>query len=190
MKNYLFLAMAVVAMMFSSCKNDDDENKNLNQTVWINGYELGFHQGDKVLASITFLFFPENSGKEYVTGNNKVSVESEYAYGCLQEEETYKMLQENNQMKLDDGTIVNAIYKFKTSIISGKTLEVDVPVGRYFVVAYDDASEAKYRNKYTCKYYDVYSRYNPITLTVVMPGDLTQCGCIPWLNWEDNPYEF
>ena len=77
MKNYLFLAMAVIAMMFSSCKNDDDENKNLNQTVWINGYELGFHQGDKVLASITFLFFPENSGKEYVTGNNKVSVESE-----------------------------------------------------------------------------------------------------------------
>ena len=159
MKNYLFLAMAVVSMMFSSCKNDDDENTNLNQTVWINGYELGFHQGDKVLASITFLFFPENSGKEYVTGSNKVSVESEYAYSCLQEDETYKMLRENNQMKLDDGTIVNAIYKFKTSIISGKTLEVDVPVGRYFVVAYDDTSEAKYRNKYTCKYYRHHSIY-------------------------------
>ena len=135
MKNYLFLAMTIIAITFSSCKDGDDENKGSNQKVWINGYELGFHQGDKVLASITFLFFPENSGKEYVTSNNKVSVESEYAYSRLQENETYKMLRENNQMKLDDGTIVNTIYKFKTSIISGKTLEVDVPVGRYFVVA-------------------------------------------------------
>lgn len=189
MKNYLLLALTLLVVGFSSCK-DDDEKKESIQKVWINGYELGTYPGDKALAPITILFFPENSGKEYVTSNNKVSVESSYAYSKLPEDENYRMLRENNQMKLEDGTKVNAIYQFETLIISDRTLEVNVPVGRYFVVAYDTSPESRYRNKYTCKYYDVYSRYNPITLTVTIPADLTQCGCIPWINWEDQPYEF
>lgn len=49
MKNYLFLAIAVIAIIFSSCK-DDDENDALSGTTWLCNEEVsGFDECSRTI---------------------------------------------------------------------------------------------------------------------------------------------
>lgn len=189
MKKIMLLTAAIVALAFSACSKDD-ETDSFEQKIWLNGYELATSNGDKEEAAITFLFFPENKGKEYSITTIKSNAHNLYEYTKLPEDETYTLLLEKQQIRLKDGTLVNATHQFTT--FKEETLEESIPVGRYFVVAlyYDRDVRRIYWNKYACKYYDAISRYNPITLTATIPADITQYGCIPWINWEDAPYDF
>lgn len=49
MKNYLFWAIAVIAITFSSCK-DDDEKDALSGTTWVCNEEVpGFDEGSRTI---------------------------------------------------------------------------------------------------------------------------------------------
>ena len=189
MKMKLLLIIAATAMVLTSCSKNDESNST-EQKIWLNGYELATSNGDKVAAPITFLFFPENKEKEYSITTTKSNVSSLYEYTKLNEDETYTLLLEKQQIKLKDGTIVDALYEFTT--FDEKTLEKTISVGRYFVVALYSYRDTRriYWNKYAYRYYDAISRYNPIVLTATIPADITQYGSIPWINWEDNSYDF
>lgn len=189
MKKSFFLAIVTITMVLSACSKDDGSDSS-EQKIWLNGYEIATSNGDKKVAPVTFLFFPENEGKEYSIATKKSNAANLYEYTKLSEDEIYTLLLEKQQIKLKDGTTVNATYEFTT--FDNETLEKTISVGRYFIVAlyaYRDTRRV-YWNKYACRYYDAISQYNPIVLTATIPADITQYGCIPWINWEDATYEF
>lgn len=184
MRNVLFL-LAIITL-FVACSEDNSLNNN--QKIWIDGYTVQFPNSyKKESAQLKFLFFPENKGKKYNVKSIPSHTKEWYEYIKLPDDTTYRMLVDENCIKLTDGTKVKAINYFLST--KKKTKEIEMPIGRYFVVAIRGDNDI-YRNKYSCKYYEVISRYNPITLTATIPGDLTHYGMVPWINWEDKPYDF
>lgn len=185
MKHLLLLYLAILVVGCSS-KEDDYSNKN-QQEVWINGYTTtsSSEYADKKADIIRFLFFnPEQAsafeGKTFDTG-----FDSYYQYTQLQEDPIYTMLIDENRLLLKDGTTISPIYEAESS--KDETKEITLPVGKYFVVAfhYERGFRRDFWNKYTTQMYELESRYNPQTLTVVIPINYTQYGRIDWRNWED-----
>ena len=95
------------------------------------------------------------------------------------------MLIDESRLLLKDGSTNSPIYEVESS--KDETKEITVPVGKYFVVAfyYERGYRRDFWNKYTTQMYELKSRYNPQTLTVVIPINYTQYGRIDWRNWEN-----
>lgn len=186
MKKFLLLLFAI-PFVGCSDKEDDYSNKK-DQELWLNGYvTTSSHiNADKESTIIRFLFFKEDQVEKFEGNNMKTGFESYYEYTQLTEDPIYTKLNNEGKLLLKDGSTIAPIFDIQTSS-NGKTKEVILPVGKYFVVAfyYGGSPRRDYWNKYTTILYDLESRYNPQTLTVVIPVDYTQYGKIDWRKWQD-----
>ena len=78
MKNYLFWAIAVIAITFSSCK-DDDEKDALSGTTWVCNEEVpGFDEGSRTIqfhtngkCSVEVIETPHGKDERRSTGSGK-----------------------------------------------------------------------------------------------------------------------
>ncbi|WP_291593066.1 hypothetical protein [Bacteroides sp.] len=80
MKNYLFLTMAVVAMMFFSCK-DDDEKDALSGTTWVCNEEVSgfdecsrtilFHTNGECSVEVIEKLYGEDGSRSTASGTYK-----------------------------------------------------------------------------------------------------------------------
>lgn len=181
------LMLCLVALITGCSDKEDDYSNKSEQELWLNGYTTTSSsvQADKESNIIRFLFFKAGEvanfdGKSFNTG-----FDSYYEYTQLTEDAVYTKLIDEGKLLLKDGSAISPILDTQTS--SKKTKEIVLPVGKYFVVAfyYERGYRRDFWNKYATKFYELESRYNPQTLTVVIPVDYTKYGCISWRNWED-----
>lgn len=185
MKNVVFLCLAILVVGCST-KEDDYSNKT-QQEVWINGYTTtsSSEYADKQTNIIRFLFFDPDKASTFDGKTFNTSFDSYYQYTKLQEDPIYTMLIDESRLLLKDGSTISPIYEVESS--KDETKEITLPVGKYFVVAfyYERGYRRDFWNKYTTQMYELKSRYNPQTLTVVIPINYTQYGRIDWRNWEN-----
>ncbi len=184
------ITLLLLLLLFTNCKNDELEKSE--QSLWLNGYALSTN-GDKVSDVIRFLFFPADNGEEYITSNNKLNTSSYYEYTHIDEDPIYARLIDERKIQRKDGAVISPVGDFTDlNKLTSSQLEVTLPIGKYFVVAFcsERGTNRDYWNKYATRYYNLESRSSPQALTVVIPPDFTQCGNIPWLNWQDKPYDF
>lgn len=184
------ILIAAVLLTVAGCGTEPKEKTS--QEMWINGYTMETSLSSKVAGGVRFLFFDANNGEQFQTTNTKFAG-NYYEYTQLAEDPIYTRLIDEEKIALIDGTVVSPVAAFTDSYnLNQKQLEVTLPIGRYYVVSFRSIRGAKRNlwNKYAAKYYDLEARYNPQVLTVVIPGDLTQYGCIPWVNWADTMYDF
>jgi hypothetical protein len=189
----LLLFFMLIPLFISCSDKEDDYSQKKEQELWLNGYTQWVSKGDVEPNVIRFLFFSANNNEEFEIKNYPSGATSYYEYTKLEEDAIYTQLLEKGELKLKSGESVKSIGDFKDFYsVDKKQLEVKLPVGKYFVVAfyYDRGVRRDYWNKYATTYYTLESRYNPQSLTVVIPGYYNQCGSIPWINWSDAPIEF
>lgn len=185
MKNVVFLCLAILVVGCST-KEDDYSNKT-QQEVWINGYTTtsSSEYADKQTNIIRFLFFDPDKASTFDGKTFNTGFDSYYQYTKLQEDPIYTMLIDESRLLLKDGSTISPIYEVES--FKDETKEITLPVGKYFVVAfyYERGYRRDFWNKYTTQMYELKSRYNPQTLTVVIPINYTQYGRIDWRNWEN-----
>jgi len=177
MKKIIFIIS--FAFIFFGCGKNDDYSKKDKQELWLDGY-TGFY-GRYERDRLCFLFFSANNGEEYITKSYVLDKElSYYEYTKLAEDDIYARLIDEESIQKKDGTIVKAKYSFLSK--TEKTVEVVLPVGKYFVVAFypDRGYRRDYWNKYATLNYTLESRYNPQSLTCAIPLDYSKYGCITW----------
>lgn len=186
MKQFILL-LFFIPFIGCSDKEEDYSNKK-EQELWLDGYTTTSSSinADKKANIIRFLFFKEDQAINFEGKNYKTGFDSYYEYTQLTEDAIYTRLLDKGELLLKDGRSIKPLLDTQTSS-NGKTKEIVLPVGKYFVVAfyYDRGARRDYWNKYATKIYDLESRYNPQALTVVIPVDYTQYGKIDWRNWQD-----
>lgn len=189
MKKILFL-LAIAVTTLTGC-GKEDEGKT-EQEVWLSGYHRQFAISDDEIDQILFLFFKSADVKEFVPITKKSNVDSHYGYTKLEEDPIYTNLINNKELLLPSGKTIKPVEYFLTAFKSDQPMETaTLPLGDYFVVALQSVPNRMYYwNKYACCTFTVYDRYNPLYLSVTIPGDITQYGCIPWLNKGDKSYNF
>jgi len=186
--------LLLLAVLFAGCSSDDDDGTNKkDQELWLNGYitTSSASNSDKEADKIRFLFFDSDKASSFAGQAYNTGIDSYNEYTQLSEDPIYTKLIDEGKLLLSDGSTIIPVLD-KTTSSDGKTLEVILPVGKYFVVAfyYERGYRRDYWNKYATTYYTLESRYNPQSLTVVIPGYYNQCGSIPWIKWSDAPVEF
>lgn len=182
------LLMLCLVALITGCSDKEDDNSNKSeQELWLNGYTTtsSSDHADKEANKIRFLFFKADQVINFDGKTLNTGFDSYYEYTKLQEDPIYTKLIDEGKLLLKDGSTILPTFDTQTS--TNKTKEVVLPVGKYFVVAfyYERGYRRDFWNKYATKFYELESRYNPQTLTVVIPVDYTQYGCINWRNWED-----
>lgn len=159
--------------------------------MWLNGYTQWVSGGEVKSDIVRFLFFSANNNEEFEINNYPSGVTEYYEYIKLEEDKTYTQLLDKGELNLKSGKIVKLVLDTSTSS-NGKTKEITLPVGKYFVVAfyYERGYRRDFWNKYATTYYILESGYNPKTLDVVIPDYYNQCGSIDWTKWAYSPVEF
>lgn len=192
MKAKQLLLTALVLLLTTGCNKDG--NPKTTQDVWLNGYEAETSLSDYELAPITIMFFKEDVLLNFTPKTYPSNAQNLYDYTKVPEDGVYSALIDHNKLLLNDGTFISPVETYHTSALpkNQPQLTAKLPFGKYLVVAlysYRDTRRV-FWNKYACTEYQVYERYNPLDLTVVIPADLTQYGCISWVNWSDKMYDF
>lgn len=192
MKAITKLLLATSLLAITGCQKEDNLDKI--QAVWINGYEATTYLSNYELAPITLMFFSEDVKLKFTPKSYPSNAEHLYDYIQIAEDDVYTNLMDKQKLLLDGGDFATPveIYHTVSNPTSHPQLTAKLPIGTYFIVAlysYRDTRRV-YWNKYACTEYQVYERYNPLALTVVIPADITQYGCIPWVNWADKMYDF
>lgn len=182
------LFMLCLAIFIAGCSDkESDYSDKTQQEIWINGYTTTSSSvnSDKETNIIRFLFFDSEKASTFDGQTFNTGFDSYYQYTQLQEDPIYTMLIDESRLLLKDGSTISPIYEIESS--KDETKEITLPVGKYFIVAfyYDRGFRRDFWNKYATKLYSLEGRYNPQTLTVVIPVDYTQYGRIDWRNWED-----
>ncbi|PXV57129.1 hypothetical protein CLV62_1579 [Dysgonomonas alginatilytica] len=180
MRNILGFFLLTVLLLSCSSEEEDFSNKK-DQALWLDGYTTSSSSvnSKKELAAVRFLFFDGNKAASFEGETRMTNVNTYSEYSKLPEDPIYSKLNKENKLLLKGGSTIDPVLVVKTSSISGNTIEVTLPVGKYFVVA------ILYSNKYATRVYELESRYNPQALDVVIPVDYSQYGKIAWQNWGD-----
>lgn len=190
MKKITLFALSLV--LLASCSNNDEEPPKDKQEIWLNCYTAFTPQSNYEQTSAEFYFFPANNGETFITESKMFSgTISEYQ---LLKDETFDLLSKG-QIKLNNGEIIKASYSAYISSSNTKYKSLFLPIGRYFVATiYKGAKDGYlwlYSTKYATKYYDIIDTYNPPTLDVVFPCDITHYGLIKWVSWNEKfDYDF
>lgn len=186
MRNVLVM-LSLIALITGCSGKEDDYSDKSEQELWLNGYTTtsSSTNADKEANIIRFLFFNADKATNFNGKSISTGFDTYYEYTKLPEDPIYTKLIDEGKLLLKDGSTIAPILDTKT--LSDKTNEIVLPVGKYFVVAfyYERGYRRDFWNKYTTQIYNLESRYNPQTLTVVIPVDYTQYGCIGWRNWQD-----
>lgn len=190
MKSFTLLFLCLTLM--ASCSSEDKGEGSNTQEIWLNSYTAFTPQSDYEQASAEFYFFSANDGAKFIT-------ESKTFDGTISEyqslkDETFDLLNKG-QMKLNNGETIKASHSAYVSSSDTKYKSIFLPIGRYFIAAiYKGAKDGYfwlYSTKYAAKYYEVKSDYNPLTLDVVFPCDITHYGFIDWVSFhEEFSYDF
>lgn len=190
--NKTFLLLMVFLASFSGCGKDEDGSGKAEQEIWIGGYTALSNDLSYKWNSVEFLFFEANNGEvfkeERHSFNGTIS-----DYQSITDDIFNSLC--DGYATLKDGTKIRAVKSKLTSILSDKYESIHLPVGRYYVVAIYQGNKDGYlwlySNKYTGKYYEVKSQYNPPVLDVVFPCDKSRYGFIDWVSSTDKfDYEF